>query len=297
MLQRSIGEMVQIKTLCCDEIWSVCIDSIMLEHLLINMAVNARDAMFDGGVLTIETECVDISEKESLPDIGISPGSYVTLVVSDTGTGIPDHVQDKIFEPFFTTKDIGKGTGLGLSMVYAFVKESNGAIHVYSEEGKGTSFRIYLPRATDDIVLETAICPPLREAAGGTETILLAEDEEEIRHLTSLILEDAGYTVIEAENGEKALEILIETNGLNIDLLFKDIAMLGDINGVQLAARAQVLNPDIKLLFTTGYAKGFIPDMELAQDYDVIEKPYQPKHLIQNIRDVLDTVKMPLRKA
>lgn len=288
LLERSLGEMIEIQTFLDEALWSIRIDPVMLEHVLINMAVNARDAMPDGGVLRIETRNAAIDGSDNFAQgSDIAPGDYVVMTVSDTGTGMTQDVRQKIFDPFFTTKEAGKGTGLGLSMAYGFIAEAGGDICVESVPGCGTTFRVYLPGAEAGERRAEADQAAAPDMPRGSETILLVEDEEEICRLAALFLEENGYTVIRAGSGPEALDILLK-DGRDIRLLFTDIAMPGEMNGVQLAARAQALKPDLKLLFTTGYADTSIPDMELARQYPVIDKPYAPEVLMKTVRDVLD---------
>ncbi len=286
-LKSTLGETIEINIHAHDDLWPVLIDQAQFEHAIINMAVNARDAMPNGGKLTFEIENM-VVENDWLPDMSDIPaGEYVLLTVSDNGQGMDEETCDKIFDPFFTTKDVDKGTGLGLSMVYGLVKESGGYIHVYSERGKGTSFRIYIPRTTIEAKKNHHVFQ-MKEAAGGEETILVVEDETEILKLTSNMLRSKGYNVIEATNGSEALNI-VKRDGSNIDLLFTDISMPGDMNGIQTAARALALNPDINVLFTTGFTKQSLPDYGLIEgSFEIISKPYQNNNLMQKIRDVLD---------
>lgn len=286
LLQRSLGEFVEIEIIADDNLHAINVDPGQLEHALINMGVNARDAMPDGGVLTLET-CNIMLDNDQAERLDLEAGEYVKISVRDTGSGIPDHVVENIFNPFFTTKEEGKGTGLGLSMVYGFVKESGGAIDIDTAKGKGTCFDIYFPRSESMIDDVKNTVKQDNEEPGGDETILIVEDEDEIRLLTKTMLHKKGYTVLEAANSNEALNILQDKANV-VHLLFTDIAMPGEMNGVQMAARAQVIKPDIKFLFTTGYAKGAIADIELTEKYPVINKPYQPEELIVKVRQALD---------
>jgi signal transduction histidine kinase len=289
LLQRSLGDFVEIKTEFAPDIALINIDTGQLEHAIINMSVNARDAMInaDGGTFTLSTRNL-IMDEEHAQAIGLNKaGTYVELCVADSGAGISADVIDKIFDPFFSTKDIGKGTGLGLSMVYGFVKESGGAIHVKSVYGEGTQFLIYFPQSLSQaLVHNNAEQPYSDDILRGHETILLVEDESDIRALTSDTIRQWGYTVLEAANGAEALELIQSTNQ-KIDLIFTDIAMPGGMNGVQMAARAQTLLPNVKLLFTTGYAAGTVPDMHFTERYLLINKPYRPFELMRILRKAL----------
>ena len=287
LLQRTLGASVEIKTIWGADIHAVDLDPGQLENVIINMGVNARDAMLDGGTLIFETENTMLDEMVA-KSLGVEAGAYVKLTVSDTGSGMKEDVVEKIFDPFFTTKDIGKGTGLGLSTVYGFVKESGGAIEVESEKGKGTTFSLYFPQSTEETPSQETEKKPCEEQNnGGCETILVVEDEEEIRFLTTAMLRNEGYKILEASNGQEAVSV-IQQSTESVDLLFTDIAMPGEMNGVQAAARVQALKPNIKLLFTTGYAMGSVPDIELTEEYPVLNKPYQPEDLMLKIRQVLD---------
>ncbi|MCB9975652.1 MAG: response regulator [Rhodospirillales bacterium] len=289
MLQRTLGDLIEVETQLGEDIHPIYIDPAQLEHVLINMAVNARDAMPNGGIVTLKTSNLVVDKvKGSVLDI--RPGDYVCLGISDTGTGIPEDIQDKIFNPFFTTKDSNKGTGLGLSMVCSFVKQSGGAISFVTAAGEGTTFNIMLPVTVEEPSyhdLHSSVGKVERPIKGGSETVLVVEDEDDIRFLARIVLEDLGYTVLDAETGKAAVD-LVKKSAQPIDLLFTDIAMPGDMNGVQAAARIQALRPDIKLLFATGYLAESLPDIELAERYPLIHKPYQPEELAALIRDVLN---------
>jgi CheY-like chemotaxis protein len=226
-------------------------------------------------------------DEDKAASLKVAAGDYVCFCITDAGLGVSEELLSKIFEPFFTTKSEGNGTGLGLSMVYRFVKDSGGTIDVASEVGRGTSFSLYFPRSCNSVPVADDNVSNTDSAVGGSETILVVEDEEEIRFLTSLILRDAGYKVLEAEHGHEGLGV-IQNSDENIDLVFTDISMPGDMNGVQMAARIQVLKPQIRLLFTSGYAADAIPDMNLASEYPILHKPYQPQDLLLKIREILE---------
>jgi len=288
LLRRTLGAFVEIKLDLSETVASINVDPGQLEHAVINMAVNARDAMLDGGVLTIMTKNVTLEEKQAA-DLGLKAGEYVQLSLSDTGLGMTKEVKRCIFEPFFTTKETGKGTGLGLSMVYDFVKQSGGGISVESERHQGSTFSLFFPSSSRTAVLSSENDKTRNlKIEGGNETILVVEDEEDIRFLARVILEEQGYRVIEASNGQEALDIAL-TEKRKIDMLFTDVTMPGELNGLQAAARIQVLRPDIKLVFATGYLAETIPDMELVRRYPLINKPYQPENLLLTIRNTLDS--------
>ncbi|MCB1680792.1 MAG: response regulator [Alphaproteobacteria bacterium] len=287
LLQRALGDFVEIHLSLEEPIHNINVDPGQLEHAIINMAVNARDAMIEGGTLTLRTENVTLDKGEA-EKLKLITGDYVCLSVTDNGLGMEEDVRKNIFEPFFTTKDPGKGTGLGLSMVYDFVRQSGGAITVQSERNQGTTFRIFIPR--EDVKKEEKSSEEAQEfspVTGGHETILVVEDEEDIRFLARTILQEYGYTILEASSGQEAIDVVLREKQ-NIDMLFTDITMPGEINGVQAAARIQSLRPDIKLIFSTGYMSGTLPDMDLAGRYPMINKPYQPEELLSMIRKTFD---------
>jgi CheY-like chemotaxis protein len=256
-----------------------------MEQVLLNLAVNARDAMPDGGTLTIETHNVYLDDSYAGDHPGSRNGPHVMVAVSDTGTGMDEATRQRIFEPFFTTKELGKGTGLGLSTVYGIVQQSGGSIWVYSEPGRGTTFKIYLPRVDDSAPPEAAAAPVA--AAPGTETILLVEDEPALRGLTRRILESGGYTVIEASHGLEALERLEAHTG-PLDLVLTDVVMPG-MNGRELAGRVLERRPDVRVLYASGYTDDAILRhgvLDAASRF--ISKPYTPSELKRKVREVLD---------
>lgn len=296
LLQRSLGDYIDVHLELGDDIHYVDVDPGQLEHAIINMGINARDVMEDGGALSLLTDNIVVQPDDALVNrLSIEPGAYVKLTISDTGTGMPAEVREKVFEPFFTTKDVGKGTGLGLSMVYGFVQESGAYIDVESALGEGTHFHLYFPRSLEEFAqVEDPSSVVRPKPVGGDETILLVEDEDDIRFIASMVLKGAGYTVLEATNGQEGLEMMqTHADAKDIDLVFTDIAMPGDMNGIQMAARVQVLNPEVRLLFTTGYGEGALPDMNLVARYPVVNKPYGPDDLLSRIRSVLDGAASP----
>lgn len=285
ILRRTIGGHIEISTvLSPDDPWPVFIDAGEFENMLINFTVNARDAMPSGGKIVIETHNVMLDDAYTLRHPGVEPGQYVMIAISDTGSGMPPEVQARIFEPFFTTKAEGEGTGLGMSMAYGFIKQCHGHIHVYSEIGHGTCFRIYLPRM--DVVPgdATAAVPSV---AGGRETILVAEDDDDARELAVAMLERLGYKILQARNGRIALDMLQMEQG-RIDLVFTDLVMSGGVSGTELMEAARPHRPDIKVLYASGYTENAIPRYQLGTGEEFISKPYRREVLAAKLRRILD---------
>lgn len=287
LLRQSLGSLVEVKYILAKDIWPVQIDIDQFENVLINIAVNARDAMPKGGKLTFETHNIVLDAEYTHRHPDVVPGSYIMVAISDTGGGMSPSVMRRIFEPFYTTKAAGDGTGLGLSMAYGFIKQSGGYIHVYSEEGHGTVFRIYLPRAHAEIGAAPAGFANSDPLPLGTETILVVEDDNEIRNVVVSMLEHLGYRVMAAQNGRMALEML-KREHKNINLVFVDIIMPEGIGGVELARKVHEYYPDLKVLFTSGYTENAIPDYQLISGQDLIGKPYGRDALAKKIREILD---------
>ncbi len=287
LMHRSLGETITIETVLASDLWRIEVDPSQLENALLNLAVNARDAMPEGGKLTIETTNSQLDEAYATTHAEVMPGQYVLICVSDTGTGIERNIIDRVFEPFFTTKDVGQGTGLGLSQVYGFVKQSGGHVKIHSERSDGTTVKLYFPRHAGDKD-EPDIEHPHRVLDGSREeTILVVEDHEDVRALSVEILRELGYKVIEAHDGPTALRLLARTPG--IDLLFTDVILPGGMTGRDLAEQASLLRPDLKVLFTTGYARNAIVHQgRLEQGVELIGKPYTYAALATRIRDILD---------
>ena len=285
LVSRAIGEQIKVRLELPEDAWPVVIDPAQLESALLNLAVNARDAMPDGGTLTIETANFSFDGEEAQAHVEGAAGEYLMIAVSDTGTGMPPEIVVRVFEPFFSTKGVGKGTGLGLSMVYGFVKQSGGNAKIYSEPGVGTTIRLYLPRAAVAASADVPAEAPLAVARGG-ERILVVEDNDGLRRLALRQLRELGYETVEAANGVDALTILESSQA--IDLLFTDIVMPGGIDGRTLARRAAALRPDLKVLFTSGFtaAAGAEVAAELADR--LISKPFRKTELARRVRASLD---------
>jgi two-component system, cell cycle sensor histidine kinase and response regulator CckA len=286
MLHRVIGEDIELRAMLEPEVGSVKADPGQIEQVIMNLAVNARDAMPQGGKLTIETQNIYLNDEYARQHITVNPGHYVMLAVSDTGTGMDEKTQAHIFEPFFTTKRAGHGTGLGLSTVYGIVKQSGGNIWVYSELGQGTTFKVYLPRV-DEGAQEHKPQAEAEEFNRGTETVLLAEDEEIVRKLAIQVLESYGYHVLEAANGGAAL-LICERYQEPIHLLLTDVIM-PEMSGRLLADRLKLLRPEMKVLYMSGYTDNAIVHQGVLDDgANFIQKPFTPKALAQKVREVLE---------
>jgi CheY-like chemotaxis protein len=286
LLVRLISEEIELKLHLAHQEASVMADTSQIDQVLMNLAINAKDAMPDGGMLIIETELVEFDKDYVRRHVFAQPGQYMLLSMTDTGKGMDAETKDKIFEPFYTTKEVGKGTGLGLSMVYGIIKQHNGYINVYSESGKGTTFKLYLPVIAQEArQLATAALPPV---SGGTETILLAEDAVAVRDLAKNVLEEYGYNVIVAENGEDAVEMYKAHP--DIALLILDVIMPGK-NGKEVYAEISRLKPDIniKALFMSGYTANIIHKKGvLESETEFISKPFSPNAFLRKVREVLD---------
>jgi two-component system cell cycle sensor histidine kinase/response regulator CckA len=287
MLRRLLGEDVELVTLLDPGLGRVKADPGQLDQVIVNLAVNARDAMPQGGKLTIETRNVAIEQRDAQRHVSFQPGSYVLIAISDSGVGMNADILPHIFEPFFTTKEQGKGTGLGLSMVYGIVKQSGGWIWVYSEPGHGTTVKVYLPRVEPPLT-EVEERPAEIESPRGGETILVVEDEEAVRKLTCHILRKYGYDVIETANGGEAL-LTCERHVLPIPLLLTDVVM-PRMSGPALAARLRQLHPEMKVLYTSGYTDAAVVDRGLLdQSVSFLQKPFTPSELGRKVREVLDS--------
>jgi PAS domain S-box-containing protein len=285
LLRRSLGEQIDIRLTLREGVWPAMVDPAQLESAVLNLCVNARDAMPRGGRLTIETANVVFDEDDTAREEEIAPGEYAMIAVSDTGTGMTPEVLARAVDPFFTTKEQGRGTGLGLSMVWGFVKQSRGHLRIYSERGHGTTVKLYLPRAlADDQAPAAAPAPAPR---GGSETILLVEDDPLVREHVAGQLGALGYRVLRAADGPEALALLDRESG--IDLLFTDVVMPGGLNGRELAELARAQHPGLRVLFSSGYAEdAIVHHGRLDPGVRLLNKPYRREELASRVRAVLD---------
>lgn len=285
MFRRTLGEAIEIETVIQGGLWNCLVDRSQIENVLLNLAINARDAMEGAGKLTIEAGNASLDDAYAAEHVEVTPGQYVMLAVTDTGSGIPADIIEKVFDPFFTTKEPGKGTGLGLSMVFGFVKQSGGHVKLYSEEGEGTTVRLYLPRTrqAEEIV---PIDPKNVPLSQGGETILVVEDDASVRATSVELLSALGYSVLEAPNADSALAIV--NSGVKIDMLFTDVVMPGNLRSPELARLATQRLPGLKVLFTSGYTQNAIVHSGRLDDgVELIAKPFSRERLAQKIRAVL----------
>ncbi|RTM08920.1 MAG: PAS domain S-box protein [Bradyrhizobiaceae bacterium] len=287
LLRRTIGENVEVDLRLTKPLWSVTADVRQMETAILNIVLNARDAMPQGGKLTIETSNVDLSKDYAAHNVEVQPGQYVMMALSDTGSGIAPEMLNRIFEPFFTTKPVGKGTGLGLSMVHGFVKQTGGHIQVYSEVGHGTCVKIYLPRAGADATTAVPAPQAPEPAATGVESILVVEDDPHVRSFAVQQLRRLGYQVTEASDGPSALQEVSRSGAP--DLLFTDVVMPGGLTGRELAERITQIAPGIRVLFTSGYSENSIDHHgRLDPGVHLLQKPYRSEKLARKVREVLD---------
>jgi len=299
MLQRLLGEHISLKTVPATDLPLVHADPGMIEQALLNLAINARDAMPRGGTLTISTEAVELDARQVIRNPKARPGHFVCVVVSDTGQGIDPKIINRIFEPFFTTKEIGKGTGLGLATVYGIIKQHEGWINVESQLDQGTTFRIYLPTSdrkegqspvTEKVVNELPL-------GLGHKTILVVEDEPALRDLVADILNSYGYRVLKAKNGPEAICVWDQHDG-EIDLLLTDMVMPEGLSGRELAQKLQSKKPDLKVVYTSGYSPGMAgQDLALLEGFNFLPKPYPPLRLAQLIREILNRDETVINKV
>ena len=294
LMRRTIGETVQIRTRIPGNLWRVRVDPNQFDTALLNLAVNARDAMPGGGVLTIETDNVVLDQSYADQHADMTAGEYVLIAVTDTGTGMPKEVTEKALEPFFTTKPVGKGTGLGLSMVYGFVRQSNGHLEINSEAGRGTTVKLYFPGV--DIGSKDQVRPAAPDTvplARGGEVILIVEDDAAMRKFVVSLVASLGYVAIEAEDGEAARQLLDQTG--HVDLLLADVMLPNGMSGLDVARAAQARRPGLHVLFMSGYTRNaVVHNGALDEGVHLLTKPFRRADLARKLRQVLDN---PLRLA
>jgi PAS domain S-box-containing protein len=285
LVRRSIGEAIEVETVVSGSLWNAFVDPTQIENAIVNLAINARDAMDGVGKLTIEVRNAHLDHDYAAKNTDVRPGQYVMIAVTDTGAGIPAELIEQVFEPFFSTKPEGKGSGLGLSMVYGFVKQSGGHVKIYSEVGQGTSVKLYLPRVHENE--DQVAGPDLADVGGGSETILVVEDDEEVRSTVTEMLRELGYNVLMAKDAGSALPIL--ESGVKIDLLFTDVVMPGPLRSPELARKAKERMPTLAVLFTSGYTENaIVHGGRLDAGVNLLTKPYSKQVLASRIRKALD---------
>jgi CheY-like chemotaxis protein len=279
---------VALETVLAGGLWRTALDANQLENALLNLAVNARDAMPEGGKLTIETANTYLDEAYAAAHDDVAVGQYVMIAVSDTGSGMDERILERVFEPFFTTKDIGQGTGLGLSQVYGFIKQSNGHVKLYSEEGQGTVVKLYLPRLLSGRPEGKPKTEETQVPNGQGETVLVVEDEPAVREHSVASLRELGYRVLAASDGHAAMRVLARE--AEIAVLFTDVGLPGGMTGRQLAEAARVLRPELKVVYTTGYARNaIVHGGVLDPGTELLPKPFSYAALAAKIRTVLDS--------
>jgi PAS domain S-box-containing protein len=294
LLRRTLGEQVAVETVLGGGLWRANVDPNQLEVAIINLAVNARDAMAEGGKLTLETANVYLDESYAASQVEVAPGQYVMIAVTDSGSGMTPDVMSKAFDPFFTTKDVGHGTGLGLSQVYGFAKQSGGHVKIYSEVDEGTTVKLYFPRVHAAISHDESEVAPVVARGSANETILVVEDDTDVRSYGCDMLRELGYNVLEAKDGQAGLKLL-EFHP-HIKILFTDVGLPGGMNGRQLADEARRRRPHLRVLFTTGYARNaIVHDGRLDPGVQLITKPYSQAALSTKLRDMLDSSEGPRR--
>jgi CheY-like chemotaxis protein len=286
-LQRTLGERVEVQTVGSAGLWQIEADPNQLESAIVNLAINARDAMPDGGKLTLEAANISADEDYCRLNPEVVPGQYVAICVSDTGSGMSPDVLSHAFEPFFTTKDPGHGTGLGLSQVYGFVKQSGGHAKIYSEAGQGTTIKMYFPRFFGRAGQEEAAPEQYVPEGEKSETILVVEDDADLREYISDVLRELSYRVITARSAQAALTILLQENS-KVDLLLTDVVMPG-ISGRELGRRAEQIKPRLKILYMTGYSRNAVVHQGRLDDgVNLLEKPVSQAKLAMRVREILD---------
>ena len=286
LLRRTIGEHINLSTALASEVWEVRADAAQIESALTNLAINARDAMPNGGRLLIETRNVPIDAEQVAADLDMSPGDYVAMAVSDTGSGIPPQIRARVFEPFFTTKTKGRGTGLGLAMIYGFAKQSGGHVTLYSEVGQGSTFTVYLPKAIGSATSAKVAEKVHPEPAATGGVVLLVEDDAGVRKLNSERLKRLGYEVVDVSTGAKALDLI--EDGLRPDLVFSDIILPGGVSGRDLFEKATAIVPSMRFLLTSGYSEEMLnADGRTPPTLKVLRKPYRVAELAAAIKQAL----------
>ena len=286
LLRRSLGEQIEIEFVQGDGLWQIMADPTQLESAILNLAINGRDAMQDGGRLTIETGNTSIDDSHGARNEDVAPGQYALVSVSDTGSGMSPETMARVFEPFFTTKEVGKGTGLGLAMVYGFVKQSGGHVRIHSQLGQGTTFKIYLPRSSADEASAAEVDAVQNTDSCGSETILMVEDDDLVREQSEMLLNALGYRVLVARDGPEALAVLQGSE--HIDLLFTDVVMRGGMSGQELAVNAARLRPSLPVLFTSGYMQNSnVQHGRLPEGTHLLKKPYRRQDLALKLRELL----------
>jgi PAS domain S-box-containing protein len=288
LVRRAVGESITVECITAGGLWNTTVDTSEFQSAVLNLAINARDAMPDGGKLTIEMANAALDDAYAARHVEVEPGQYVLFAITDTGKGMDRATLGRALDPFFTTKPAGEGTGLGLPHVYGFVKQLGGHLKIYSEVGEGTTVKLYLPRSFGEKIIQPA--PVTVLAVTGTETVLVVDDDQIVRATVASMLEDFGYTVLLAQNGAEALVIL--ERGTKIDLLFTDVVMPGTISGRQLAERAVEILPTLKILFTSGYTENaIVHNGRLDAGVELISKPYRREQLAAKVRRVLDSAR------
>jgi CheY-like chemotaxis protein len=285
LLRRTLGASIEIEETLAPDLWEAVVDPRELEQALINLAVNSRDAMPNGGTLALTTRNVQLGEDYAAQYPEVRPGDYALLEIVDTGTGMPPENVSRAFEPFFTTKEFGKGSGLGLSMVYGFVKQSHGHASIYSQVGRGTCVKLYLPRAPSASVRVAEAAPDVSTAGLVGKVVLVVEDEAKLRKVAVKMLERLGMPIIHAEDGKSALDLLARKH---VDVLFTDIELPAGMNGFDLVEAARRLRPDIKVLFTTGYTRESVQGGRLLEGRAPwLIKPYSYPELVRALQALL----------
>ena len=288
LAQRTIGADVAVEMTLAADLWLTMVDAGQLENALLNLVINARHAMPDGGLLTIETVNQIVEETGSATPEGLAPGAYVLIAVSDSGTGMPAAVRERAFEPFFTTEDVGEGSGLGLSMVFGFAKQSGGHVSIYSEEGEGTTVKIYLPRSEETDAVAHATKKSQGNPPTGDETILVVEDDKDVRNYLVTVLGRLGYTVLEAEDGPAALKVMTASGA--IDLLLTDVILPQGMSGGDVAIAFRERYPVAGVIYSSGYTREALNHRgQLEDGVILLNKPYQSQALAQRVREVLDS--------